>query len=327
MISRRQLLIALGASSLAAPFGSLAQPQSRVWRIGFLGAASASGYVKEVDAIRAGLRDLGYVENKNIVIEFRWAESNPERLKAMAAELVALKPDVIITHAVLGTRAVAQVTRTIPIVIADGPDPVAMGFAASLARPGGNITGSTSFQTEIAAKRFELLKETVPRIKRVALLVNPLNPGNAVILPAMEAAAKQMKVELHQFSAQGPEELAGAFAAMTKKRVEAAVIGEDPLLNSSIGVIAALAATHRLPTSGITTFPDAGGLLGYGANRPVVYGRAAYFVDKILKGAKPGDIPIERTTRFDLVINLKTAKALGIKIPQQVLQRADRVIE
>ena len=327
MISRRQILIALGATSISAPLPSFAQQQGKVWRIGFLGAASASGYVKEVDAIRAGLRDLGYVENKNLVIEFRWSESDPERLKAMAAELVALKVDAIITHGALGARAAAQATKTIPIVIADGPDPVALGFAASLARPGGNLTGSTSFQSEIAAKRFELLKEVVPRIKRVALLFNPLNPANAVILPEIDAAAKQMKVELHQFSAKGPEEFSGAFAAMTKKRVEAAVIGEDPLLNANVGVIAALAVTHRLPTSGLTTFADAGGLLGYGANRQVVYGRAAYFIDKILKGAKPGDIPIERATRFDLIINLKTAKTLGIKIPQQVLQRADRVIE
>jgi putative ABC transport system substrate-binding protein len=327
MNNRRKIILAFGASALASPLSLFAQPATKVWRIGFLGAASASGYVKEVEAIRARLRDLGYVENKNIVIEFRWAENDPERLKAMAAELIALKPDVIITHAVLGTRAVAQETKTIPIVIADGPDPVAMGFAASLARPGGNITGSTSFQTEITAKRFELLTEMAPRIKRVALLFNPLNPGFAIIRPAMEAAAKQVKVELHQFSAKGPDEFPAAFAAMAKKRVDAAVIAEDPLFNANIGAIAALAASHRLPASGITTLADAGGLLGYGANRQVVYGRAAYFIDKILKGAKPGDIPFERATKFDLIINLKTAKTLGIKIPQQVLQRADRVIE
>jgi putative ABC transport system substrate-binding protein len=234
---------------------------------------------------------------------------------------------VIITHAILGTRLAGQATKTIPIVIADGPDPVVAGLVASLARPGGTITGLTSFQTEIDAQRFELLKETVPRIKRVAVLLNPRNPGVAITTPALEAGAKQMKVELHEFLATGPEELAAAFTAMAKKRVEAAVIAEDPLLNANVGVIAALATTHRLPTSGLTTLADAGGLLGYGANRQVVYGRAAYFVDKILKGAKPGDIPIERASRFELIINLKTAKALGIKIPQQVLQRADRVIE
>ncbi len=325
MNNRRKLLAALGAAALASPFTGYAQ--TKVWRIGFLGAASASGYVKEVDAIRAGLRDLGYVEGRNIVIEYRWAESNPDRLKAMAAEFVALKVDVVITHGAVGTRAAAQATKTIPIVIADGPDPVALGFAASFARPGGNLTGSTSFQSEISAKRFELLKETVPRIKRVALLFNPLNSGNAVVLPEIDAAAKHMKVELHQFSAKGLEEFPTALAAMAKKRVDAAVIAEDPLFNANVGAIAALAASHRLPTSGLTTLADAGGLLGYGANRMVVYGRAAFFIDKILKGAKPGDIPVERATRFELIINLKTAKALGIKIPQQVLQRADRVIE
>ena len=327
MNTRRKLLVALGASVLAAPLRPLAQQQGKVWRIGFLGTATAAGYVKETDAIRAGLRDLGYVEGKNIAIEFRWAENDYERLKAMAAELVALKVDVIITHALVGTRTALEASKTIPIVVADGPDPVAAGLVASLARPGGTITGSTSFQAEIAAKRLELLKDLVPRIKHVSFLFNSLNPSNATYLREMEVVAKPMKLELHQFAVRTIEELPGAFAAMAKKRVEAAVIGEDPLLNANVGVVAALAASNRLPTIGITSFADAGGLLGYGANRQVVYGRAANFVDKILKGAKPGDIPYERATRFDLIINLKTAKTLGIKIPQQFLQRADKVIE
>jgi putative ABC transport system substrate-binding protein len=327
MNSRRKLLVALGAGALAAPFSSFAQQQGKVWRIGFLGIASVSGYVGEIDAIRAGLRELGYVEGKNVGIEYRWAESNPGRLKEMAAELVALKVDVIITHAAAGTSAAAQATKSIPIVIADGPDPVAAGFVASLARPGGNITGSTAFQTELAAKRLELLKEVVPRLKRVSVLFNALGAMNAVYFREMEAAAKAMKIELHQFTVRSPEELPGAFTAMAKKRVGAAVIGEEPLLNSNVDVIAALTATHRLPAIGLTTFPDAGGLLGYGANRPLLYSRAASFVDKILKGARPGDLPIERATKFDFIINLKTAKMLGVKIPQQLLQRADKVIE
>jgi len=324
---RRKLIVALGFGAITAPFASFAQQQGKIWRIGFLGTASASGYVKEIDAIRAGLRDLGYVEGRNIVIEYRWAENSPERLKDLAAELVALKVDVIITHSSLGARTAADATKTIPIVIADGPDPVVVGLVASLARPGGNITGSTGFQIELAAKRLELLKEVAPRIKRVSVLVNPLNPYNAVNFRDIAAAAKQMKVELHEFGVKGVEEFPGAFVAMAKKRVEAAVISEDPLFNSNVGIIAALAATHRLPAIGLTTFPDAGGLLGYGANRPLLYGRAANFVDRILKGAKPGDLPIERATKFDLIVNLKTAKALGIKISQQLLQRADRVIE
>ena len=325
MNNRRKIIFALGATALASPLTTYAQ--TKVWRIGFLGTATAAGYVKEIDAIRAGLRDLGYVENKNIVIEFRWAENDPERLKAMAAELVALKVDVIITHALLGARTAADATKTIPIVIADGPDPVVAGLVASLARPGGNITGSTGFQTELAAKRIELLKEVLPRIKRASVLANPQNSSTQVYLREMETAAKALKLELHEFGVKTVEEFPGAFAAMVKKRVEAVVLAEDPLLNSNLGIIAALAATHRLPSIGITTLPDAGGLLGYGANRPLLYGRAANFVDKILKGTKPGDIPIERATRFDPIINLKTAKTLGIKIPQQVLQRADRAIE
>jgi putative ABC transport system substrate-binding protein len=325
--TRRKLLVALGASALTAPLGSFAQQQGKVWRIGFLGTASASGYIKEMDAIRAGLRDLGYVEGRNIVIEYRWAESNPERLKEMAAELVALKVDVIITHSTLGARTAGQATKTIPIVIADAIDPVASGLVASLARPGGNITGSTSFQTEIAAKRLELLKEVMPRLKRVSALFPALNPMTPVFSQVMEVAAKRMKVELHQFEVRTPEELPGTFNAMVKKRVEAVVIGEDPLLISNAGAIGALAATHRLPAIGLTIFADAGSLLGYGANRPLVYGRAANFVEKIFKGAKPGDLPIERATKFDLIVNLKTAKALGVKIPQQFLQRADKVIE
>jgi putative ABC transport system substrate-binding protein len=202
-----------------------------------------------------------------------------------------------------------------------------LGLVASLARPGGNITGSTAFQAELAAKRLELLKEVAPRIKRVAVLFNTLNSNVQVYLQVMETAAKSMKIELHQFGVRALDEFPGAFAAMSKKRLEAAVIGEDPLINSNVGVIAALAVTHRLPAIGLTSFAEAGGLLGYSANRPLLYGRAANFVDKILKGAKPGDLPIERATRFDLIINLKTAKTLGVKIPQQVLQRADRAIE
>jgi putative ABC transport system substrate-binding protein len=326
-MKRRRRFMLASAALFAAPVTTFAQAQGRVWRVGFLGIASASGYVREIDAIRAGLRELGYAEGRNIVIEYRWAESDPERLRAMAAELVALKVDVIITHAFPGVRAAVQATTTIPIVIADGPDPVAAGFVASLARPGGNVTGSTGFQTELAAKRLELLKEVVPRLRRVSVLSNALNANQAVYFREMETTAKAMNVELIKFEVRTLEDLPDALAAMAKQRVEAAVINEDPLLNSNAGVIAALAATHRLPAVGLTTFADAGGLLGYGANRPLLYGRAANFVDKILKGAKPGDIPIERATKFDLIVNLRAAKTLGVKIPRQLLQRADRVIE
>lgn len=327
MITRRKFIVSFGVGALATSLASLAQQQSKVWRIGFLGTASASGYVREMDAIRAALRDLGYMEGRNIVIEYRWAESNPERLRKMAAELVALKVDVIITHSISGTRTAGEATKSIPIVIADSADPVAAGLVASHARPGGNITGSTSFQTEIHAKRLELLKQAVPRLKRVAVLFNALTPPIAVFFREMEAAARRMNLELHEHKVRGPADFPGAFVAMAKMRAEAAVIGEDPMLNSNGKAIAALAVTYRLPAIGFTNFADDGGLLGYGANRPLVFGRAASFVDKILKGAKPGELPIERATKFELIVNLKTAERLGLRLPPQLLQRTDRVIE
>lgn len=325
-MNRRDAVTALAALG-AAPLASFAQQQGRVWRIGFLGVTNASGYAGELEAIRQRLRDLGYTEGRDIVIEYRWAEGSPDRLKAMAAELVALKVDAIITHSNSGARIAGQATKTIPIVMADGLDPVASGLVASFARPGGNITGSTSFQPENGGKRLQLLTEVVPRLKRASVLFSTRNPYNDVYLREMEPAATQMKVELHQFLVSGSEELPRAFAAMAEKRIEAAVIGEDPVLNTSARAIAALAVTRRLPASGFTNFADAGGLLGYGANRPLVYARAANFVDKILKGAKAGDLPIEHATKFDLIVNLRTAKALGLRIPTQLLQRADRVIE
>jgi putative ABC transport system substrate-binding protein len=260
------------------------------------------------------------------VIEYRWAEGNPGRLKDLAAEFVALNVDAIITHALPGTRAAAEATKSIPIVIADAIDPVAAGLVASHSKPGGNITGSTSFQPENSAKRLELLKEVRPRLKRAAVLLNA-RALNDVYLREMEPAAKRMDLELLQFRFNAAEELAAAFAAMAASRVEATVIGEDPLLNTHAGAVAALALAHRLPTSGFTNFADAGGLLGYGSNRVLVYARAADFVDKILKGAYPGDLPIERASRFELIVNRRTARALDVRLPPQLLQRADRVID
>jgi len=327
MNPRRRFVAALGAGWLAVPLRLHAQPQGKVWRIGFLGAASAAGYVKETDAIRAGLRDLGYVEGRNVVIEYRWAENDPDRLKKLATELVALKPDAIITHALPATRVLAQATSTIPIIMADGQDPAVAGLVASLSRPGGNITGSTSFQPEIAAKRLELLKDVLPQMKRVSVIFNGANPNSADPLRELDVAAKRLKVELLHFGLKEFEELPGTFNSMAKARVEAVVVGEDPLLNSHAGSIATLAVANRIPASGFTNFADAGGLLGYGANRPLVYGRAAYFVDRIFKGSKPGDLPIERATTFELIVNLKIAKVLGITIPQELLQRANKVIK
>ena len=328
MRKRRQLLIALGAGALAPPLAALAQPAAaKVYRIGFLGIAFASGYVKELDWIRGGLRNLGYVEGRNIVIEYRWAEGNPEKLREFAMEFVALKVDAILTHATAGAIAAARATAAIPIVMADGADPITAGLAKSLARPGGNVTGSFSFIPEEIGKRLQLLMEVVPRIKRIGFLASP---GDAAIVSkrsALAAAAASMKVQVQEFPVREAADLPDAFNGMTEARIDAVVINNEPLLNSHSGTIAGLATVKRLPSVGYASFADAGGLLAYGANRPAQYGRAGYFLDRIFKGEKPGDIPFERAARFDLVVNLKTTKALGIAIPQSILLRADRVIE
>jgi putative ABC transport system substrate-binding protein len=325
--TRRKLLIALGACALAAPLASLAQQAAKVPRIGFLGSTSASGYATQIEALRAGLRDLGYVEGKNILIEWRFAEGNYERLPGLAAELVQLRVDVIVTHATPGTHAAKQATTTIPIVMAAVGDPVASGLVASLARPGGNMTGSAFFNLELGAKRLELLKEAVPRTKRVAVLLNLDNPVSGLIIDVMEPTAKSLKVELQQFKVRGPNEFESAFTAMAKRRVDAVVINEEPMLIANAKGIADLAAKQRLPSIGFKEIAEAGGLMAYGVNIPEMWRRAATYIDKILKGAKPGELPIEQATRFELVINLKTAKALGITIPQSILVRADKVIE
>ena len=329
MITRRKLLIAVGAGALAAPLVSFAQQQpGKVYRVGILHAASDSSYAsQQVEALRAGLRDLGYVEGKNIVIEYRWAEGKYDRLPELAAELVRLKVDVLVTHGTPGTRAAKQTTTTTPIVSASSGDAVATGLVASLARPGGNITGSTFFVPELMAKRLELLKEAMPRTRRVAALVNRDDPSTVPVFKAMEITARSLKIELQKFEVRGPNEFDSAFSAMAKSRVDGVVVQEDSMLTTNARSIADLAAKQRISSAGFPAFAEAGGLIGYGVNTVELFRRAAYFVDKILKGAKPGDIPVERPTKFELVINMKTAKALGIKLPTAILLRPDRVIE
>ena len=327
MNKRRKLIIALGVSALAAPLPLFAQQPVKIARIGFLGAASASGYVKQLDGFRLGLRDLGYVEGKNIVVEYRWAEGNYARLPELAAELVRSKVDVIVTHGTPGTRAAKGATTTIPIVMAISGDAVATGLVVSLPRPGGNITGSTFFDPELSAKQIELLKEILPRITRVAVLVNPDNPVIGPMSKAIEVTTKSLNLGLQQFAVRGPNEFENAFSAMVQKSVEAVAIQEDGMLNANVRTAGDLAMRKRLPLIGNTEVPRAGGVLGYGVNFPEVFRRAAYFVDKILKGAKPADLPVEQPTVFELVINMKTAKALGIQIPHSMLLRADEVIQ
>jgi ABC-type uncharacterized transport system substrate-binding protein len=328
MTTRRRLLIALGVAALRTPREVFAQQQpARVPRIGFLGAVSARALDGRIAALRAGLRDLGYIEGRNVAIEFRWADGEYQRLPELAAELVRLKVDVIVTHAAPGTRAAMQATATIPIVMAVVGDAVASGFIASLARPGGNLTGSTYFNPELCAKRLEMVKDAFPRARRVGFLFNPDNVASALLLQAIAVAAKSVKVELQTFGVRASSGFEAAFAAMTRGRVDAAVLHEDPVHIANAKAIADFALNDRLPTIGFEDVAQAGGLMAYGVNLSELYRRAAAFVDKILKGTKPGDLPVEQATRFETVINMRTAKALGVTIPQSILLRADRVIE
>lgn len=328
MNQRRTFLITLGASALSVPLPILAQPSTvKVARIGLLGAVSATGYAKLVEALRTGLRELGYVEGRNLAIEFRWAEGMYGRLPELAAELVRLKVDVIVTAGTPAVRAAKQATTTIPVVMAQIADPIAIGVVTSLARPGGNLTGLTYFVPELMAKRLELLKEAMPRTRQIAVLLNQDNVVKESILQSMAVTAKSLNVELQRFELRAPDEFDSAFAAMSKRRVDGVVVQEDAMLVTNAGSVASFAAKHRIPSCGFVEFAKAGGLMAYGVNSPNMWHHAAVFVDKILKGAKPADLPVEQATKFELVINQKTAKALDLTIPQSVLVRADEVIQ
>jgi putative tryptophan/tyrosine transport system substrate-binding protein len=326
-MQRRHFITLVGGVAAAWPLVLYAQPLGRMARIGFLGSASATGSAKSVEALRAGLRDLGYVEGRNIVIEFRWAEGRYDRLSDLVAELIRLNVDVIVTHGTPGTRTAKKATSTIPIVMAISGDAIATGLVTSLARPEANVTGSTFFIPQLNAKRLELVKEVCPHVARVAALSNPNNPVSKPIIPAMQAAATPLKLEFDVAEAQGLSEFDSAFASMAKRRVDAVVITEDGEFAASFGAIATLAAANKLASIGAQEYAQAGGLIGYGVNLLSLYRRAAYFIDKILKGAKPADLPIEQPTRFELVINLKTAKTLGLEIAPTMLARADEIIE
>ena len=326
-MKRRHFIQVIGGMAMACPFVLHAQPLAKLARIGFLGSASAPGSAKSVEALRTGLRDLGYVEGKNIVIEFRWAEGRYDRLSALIAELIRLKVDLIVTHGTPGTRAAKKATSTIPIVMAISGDAIATGLVTSLARPEANVTGSTFFIPQLNAKRLELVKEVCPYVARVAALSNPNNPVSKPIIPAMQAAATPLKLDFDIAEAQGPGEFDRAFASMAKRGVDAVVITEDGEFAASFGAIAALALANKLASIGAQEYAKAGGLIGYGVDLLGLYRRAAYFIDKILKGSRPADLPIEQPTRFELVINVKTAKTLGLEIAPAMLARADEAIE
>jgi putative ABC transport system substrate-binding protein len=324
---RREFITLLGGAA-AWPLAARAQqPAGAVPRIGFLGSATAAGSAKAIDMLRTGIGEFGYVEGRNIVIEFRWAEERYDRLPQLVRELIATRVDLLITHGTPGTRAARQATSIIPIVMAISGDAVATGLVSNLARPEANVTGSTFFLPELNAKRLEVLKEACPRISHPAALSNPDNPVSRPIIPAMQSAATALSLTLGVARAQGPGEFNRAFEAMAGSHVDSVVVTEDGEFAPNFRTIAALALQNRLPSIGAKEYGEAGGLIGYGANILALYRRAAYFVDRILKGAKPADLPVEQPTKFELIVNLRTAKTLGLEFPPTMLARADEVIE
>jgi putative ABC transport system substrate-binding protein len=328
-VDRRRFLMTALAGALAAPLAAGAQPVGKVSRIGLLSGSSTTASARHVEAFRQGLRELGWVEGQSIAIEYRFAEGRVDRLPDFAAELVRLKVDVIVAGPTPGAVAAKNATGTIPIVMTNAADPIELGLIASLARPGGNVTGVTfSVDMDIFSKELELLKETVPKLRRVAMLSNPANPGNVRAVEAVKAAARSSGVQLQVLEARGPDDFDGAFAAMANQRVEALLVVADSMLALHRVRLADLAAKNRLPSMyGLREEVEAGGLMSYGPSFAANYRRAAGFVDRILKGAKPADLPVEQPTKFELVINLKTARALSLTIPQSLLLRADQVIE
>jgi putative ABC transport system substrate-binding protein len=309
-----------------APFSEAQQP-TKVPRIGYLSGSSLSALASRIEAFKQGLRELGYVEGKNIVIEWRSAEGKFDRLPELAAELVRLKVDVIVSPGPQVTRPLKDATLTIPIVIAQDTDPVGSGFVASLARPGGNITGLATLAPEMAGKQLELLKEIVPKLSRMAIIGNSSNPGDAIALRETVLAAGAAEAYLRYLDVLDPKDIETAFRAATRGRADALLVLGNPVLNAHRKQVVELAAKHRLPASyARPEYIEAGGLMYYGTNYNDLFRRAATYVDKILKGAQPGDIPVEQPIKFEFIVNLKAAKQIGLKIPPNVLARADRVI-
>jgi len=321
-----RFLVVLIVFALCTP--AEAQQPKKVPRIGYLSAPSLSSNSARVEAFQQGLRALGYVEGKNIVIEWRSAEGKLDRLPALAAELVRLKVDVIVTAGQGSTRPANEATNTIPIVMGQDPDPIGNGFVASLARPGGNITGLSSVTPELSGKRLELLKETVPRLSRLAVLGTSTSPGNAQALRETELAAGALAVKLQYLDVRSPKDIETAFRAASKERAEAVLLLGGPMLASQRTQVVELVGNSRLPAIyGQSEFVEAGGLMSYAPSYPDLFRRAATYVDKILKGAKPADLPVEQPTKFEFIINLKAAKQIGLTIPPNVLARADKVIK
>jgi putative ABC transport system substrate-binding protein len=313
-------------SLLVALLNAEAQPAPKVHRIGFLSSGSSLSPVHE--GFRQGLRELGWIEGQNVVIDYRFADGH-DRLPAPAADLVRLKVDIIVALATPATAAVKNATATIPIVMIGAGDPVGSGFIASLARPGGNVTGVTytGGGMRVLAKQLELLVEAVPKVSRIAVLSNPTNQNHPVWMKEIRDAGRSLGVQLQLLEARGPNEFEGVFAAMTKERAGALLVMADALFIGHRTRVAALAAKNRLPSLGYREIVEAGGLMSYGPSLPDLGRHAAAYVDKILKGAKPADLPVEQPTKLELVINLRAARALGFTIPPRLLVRADQIID
>jgi putative ABC transport system substrate-binding protein len=319
------LLLTMAAAGPAVD----AQQPPRVAKVGYLAATTRATVAHLIEAFRQGLRELGHVEGRSVVLEIRTAEAGTERLPELARELVGLKPDVIVATSDPAIAAVKRETRTIPIVMAFSTDPAGTGFVASLARPGGNVTGLSTISPELAGKRLELLREVVPGLSRVALLWNPDARGNLLDYKETETLARSLRLELQSVELSSVEDLNRAFAAVTKGRAQALIVlSGNPVVVAKRSQVTSLAQRHRLPSvySG-REFVTYGGLMSYGPSVPDMFRRAAVYVDRILKGARPGDLPVEQPTKFELAVNLKTAKALGLTMPPPLLQRADHLIQ
>jgi putative ABC transport system substrate-binding protein len=325
-MDRRAFLGLAAAGVIPTPAAARAQQTGKSHRIGFL--STRSGLSEQDEVFRQGLRELGYVEGRNLIIEYRWAAGKEERIAELAADLVRLKVEIIVAAGGPSIEAAKRATSTIPIVMAAVADPVGLHLVDSIARPGGNVTGLTLMSTELAAKKLQLLREFLPKATRVAILSGGSVSAMSLYLEQMRAAAQQMGIQLFVQEVGEAGQLPAAFAAMQRDRVHALIVRISTLILDQRQRVADLAAQHRLPAMYETrSFVDAGGLVSYGPNVPEMYRRAAFYVDRILRGAKPADLPIEQPTKFELIINLQAAKAIGLTIPQALLVRADQVIQ
>jgi putative tryptophan/tyrosine transport system substrate-binding protein len=327
-VKRREFITLLGGAAVAWPLAGRAQQESKVWRMGVLEVLPSTQNAANFEALCNGLRALGYIEGQNLVIDYRSADGRTERFSELAAELVRRNVDVIVTRGTPAVQAAKDATVTIPVVMAASGDPLGVGVVAGLARPGTNVTGLSAFTRELLAKRLELLKEAIPGLARPALLTNFDNPVARMAWEEMSSAASKLRIEPILANVRKPEDMERAFETAFNQRADALVVANDTVTQFNRQLVVGLAAKHRLPaTYAASEFAYEGGLMAYSVSFPDLYRRAAIFVDKIFKGAKPGDLPVEQPTRFDLIINLTTARALGLEIPPTLLARADKVIE